>query len=130
MAEERPVPGETRADHAPRRNGGFWSARTVAWYQRALARSDYATRILGAIDLQLAGITSVLDVGAGCGALALPLAERIPRGTALEPAQPMAAALRAEAERRGLRRLTVVQAAWVRWSCHPTTWSCAPMWAS
>ena len=112
MAVERPVPGETRADHAPRRNGGFWSARTVAWYQRALARSDYATRILGAIDLQLAGITSVLDVGAGCGALALPLAERIPRVTALEPAQAMAAALRAEAERRGLRRLTVVQAAW------------------
>jgi SAM-dependent methyltransferase len=106
------VPGETRVDHARRRNGGFWSARTVAWYQRALARSDYAARVLRAIDPQLAGAASVLDVGAGCGALALPLAERVPRVTALEPAPAMAAALRAEAGRRGLRRLTVVEAAW------------------
>jgi SAM-dependent methyltransferase len=106
------VPGETRADHARRRNGGFWSARTVAWYQRALARSDYATQVLGVIDQQLTEAASVLDVGAGCGALALPLAERIPRVTALEPAPAMAAALRAEAGRRGLRRLTVVEAAW------------------
>lgn len=112
MIVGRTVPGETRADHTRRRNGGFWSARTVAWYQRALARSDYATRVLGAIDPQLAGADSVLDVGAGCGALALPLAERVPRVTALEPAPAMAAALRAEAGGRGFRHLTVVEAAW------------------
>jgi hypothetical protein len=81
VAVGRTVPGETRVDQARRRNGGFWSARTVAWYQRTLAGSDYATRVLGAIDLQLAGAASVLDVGAGCGALALPLAERVPRMT-------------------------------------------------
>lgn len=108
----RTVPGETRVDHAWRRNGGFWSARTVAWYQRALAGSDYAPRVLGAIEPQLAEAASVLDVGAGCGALALPLAERVPRVTALEPAPAMAAALRAEAGRRGFRHLTVVEAAW------------------
>jgi hypothetical protein len=36
----------------------------------------------------------------------------MPRVTALEPAPFMAAALRAEAERRGFRHLTVVEAAW------------------
>jgi SAM-dependent methyltransferase len=112
VAVGRRGPAETRADHARRRNGGFWSPRTVAWYQRALARSDYATKVLGTIERQLAGVASVLDVGAGCGALALPLAERVPHVTALEPAAAMAAALRAEAGRRGFRYLTVVEAAW------------------
>ena len=112
MAVGRTMPGGTRVDHARRRNGGFWSARTVAWYQRALARSDYATRVLAAITPQLAGAASVLDVGAGCGALALPLAERIPQVTALDPAPAMAAALRAAAVKRGFRHLTVVDAAW------------------
>jgi SAM-dependent methyltransferase len=101
-----------RASPARRRDRGFWTARTVAWYQRALGRSDYAPRVLGAVEPLLAGAGSVLDVGAGCGALALPLAERIPRVTALEPAPAMAAALRAEVERRGLRHLAVIQAAW------------------
>ena len=91
---------------------GFWTAHTVAWYQRALHRSDYATRVLGTIEPLLAGVSSVLDVGAGCGALALPLAERIPRVTALEPGPAMAAALREEAGKRGVRGLTLIEAAW------------------
>jgi SAM-dependent methyltransferase len=112
MTVGRSVPAETRADPFHHRDGGFWSARTVAWYQQALDRSDYATQVLGAIEPLLAGAGSVLDVGAGCGALALPLAERVPRVTALEPAPAMAAALRTEATRRRLRCLTVVEAAW------------------
>lgn len=112
MAGERTAPGETQIDQARHGEGGLWNARTVAWYQRALERSDYATRVLAAIEPLLAETGSVLDVGAGCGALALPLAERIPRVTALEPAPPMAATLRAEAGERGLRHLAVVEAAW------------------
>jgi SAM-dependent methyltransferase len=75
-------------------------------------RSDYPARVLGAIEPLLADTGSVLDVGAGSGALALPLAGRVPRVTALEPAPAMAAALRAEARARGLGHLTVVEAAW------------------
>jgi SAM-dependent methyltransferase len=60
----------------------------------------------------LAEAGSVLDVGAGCGALALSLAERIPRVTALDPAPAMAAALRTEAARRRLPHLAVLEAAW------------------
>jgi SAM-dependent methyltransferase len=112
MAVGRTAPGRARLGEPPRRDGGFWTARTVAWYRRALDRSDYAARVLGAIAPLLAEADSVLDVGAGCGALALPLAARVPRVTALEPAATMAAALRAEAAARGLRHLTVVEAAW------------------
>jgi hypothetical protein len=101
-----------RADRPEPRGAEFWTARTVAWYRRALDRSDYAARVLGAIEPLLAGAASLLDVGAGCGALALPLAARIARVVALEPARAMAARLRAEAARRGLPHLAVLESAW------------------
>ncbi|MBI2490713.1 MAG: methyltransferase domain-containing protein [Candidatus Rokubacteria bacterium] len=92
--------------------GDLWNARTVAWYERANARSDYAPKVLAALADLLAGSTSALDVGAGFGALALPLARRGLAVTALEPAPAMAAALARAAGREGLARLTVVEAAW------------------
>ncbi|MBI4638896.1 MAG: class I SAM-dependent methyltransferase [Candidatus Rokubacteria bacterium] len=90
----------------------FWTARRVAWYQRANERSDYAERVFGAAASLLAGARTALDVGAGFGALAIPLAARLERVTALEPAAAMAGALRAEAARRRLDNLSVIEAAW------------------
>jgi SAM-dependent methyltransferase len=111
-----------RAEAAPARPPGpdparggrreFWSARTVAWYARALARSDYAARVLEVLGPRLGGCGDALDVGAGCGALALPLARRLTGVTALEPAPAMAAALRAGAREAGLGNITVIEAAW------------------
>lgn len=95
-----------------RRAGEFWTERKVAWYRRAVARSDYAVTVLGAVEGILADCDSALDVGAGCGALALPLARRLRRVTALEPAPAMARALREEATARGLANVEVVEAAW------------------
>jgi SAM-dependent methyltransferase len=60
----------------------------------------------------LAGCRSALDVGAGFGALALPLARRLERVTALEPAPPMVAALRRAVADDGLDNVDVVAAAW------------------
>ena len=94
------------------RAGEFWTERKVAWYRRAVARSDYALAVLGALDRVLADCTDALDVGAGCGALTLPLAGRLRRVTALEPAPAMAKALRDEAAIRGLANVDVVEAAW------------------
>jgi len=90
----------------------FWTPRKVAWYERALARGDYPATVLGALAPLLAECETALDVGAGCGALALPLAERLRRVTALEPSPAMAAALQAAVARRRLRNVEVVQAAW------------------
>jgi hypothetical protein len=84
----------------------------VAWYRRAVARSDYAATVLHALAPALAECASALDVGAGCGALALPLAGRLRRVTALEPAPAMAKALRDEAASRGLANVEIVEAAW------------------
>jgi hypothetical protein len=94
------------------RAGEFWTERKVAWYRRAVARSDYGATVLGAVHSVLAECASALDVGAGCGALALPLAGRLRQVTALEPAPAMARALREEAAARGLANVEVVEAAW------------------
>jgi hypothetical protein len=94
------------------RAGEFWTERTVAWYRRAVARSDYAAAILRALAPALAECRTALDVGAGCGALALPLAGRMRRVTALEPAPAMARALREDAAGRRLANVAVVEAAW------------------
>jgi SAM-dependent methyltransferase len=90
----------------------FWTPRKVAWYVRALARSDYAARVLEALEPVLAGCASVLDVGAGPGPLTLPLAGRVARVTALEPAPAMAAALRAAVVARGLANVAVLETSW------------------
>ncbi len=92
--------------------GQFWSERKVAWYRRALERSDYARTVLGVLAPVLEDCETALDVGAGCGALALPLAGRLGHVTALEPAPAMARALREAARGRDLRNIDVVEAAW------------------
>jgi hypothetical protein len=91
---------------------GLWNDSTVAWYQRANQRSDYAATVLQAAADVLQGCRTALDVGAGFGALALPLARRMDRVTALEPAPAMAHALRGEVARQGLDNVTVIEAAW------------------
>ena len=96
----------------PRPRDEFWTERTVAWYERADARGDYAARVLAAVPDVLAGCRSALDVGgAGFGALALPLARRLDRVTALEPAPAMAAALRRAVRRHALSNVVVIEAA-------------------
>jgi SAM-dependent methyltransferase len=100
----RPAPGTARAE--------FWTERTVAWYERANEESDYAARVLGALGPALDGCRDALDVGAGFGALALPLARRLEGVTTLEPSAAMAGALRAGAASAGLANVTVVEAKW------------------
>lgn len=91
---------------------GFWTERTVAWYARANDRSDYADVVLGVVPDLLEGCRSALDVGAGFGALALPLARKLPRVTAVEPAPAMARALRQAAAGEGLAHLAMIEAPW------------------
>jgi SAM-dependent methyltransferase len=90
----------------------FWTERTVAWYERANEQSDYAARVLGVLGPALDGCRDALDVGAGFGALALPLARRLAHVTAMEPSAAMAGALRAGAASAGLANVTVIEARW------------------
>jgi len=90
----------------------LWTDRTAAWYRRAAERGDYAARVLEAIGPRLDACRTALDVGAGCGALAIPLARRLRAVTALEPSPAMARALRRWAVEAGLANVAVVEAEW------------------
>lgn len=68
--------------------------------------------MLGAVSAELEGSRSALDVGAGFGALTLPLARRLREVTALEPSRAMAAALRRAVARAGIGNVTLVRARW------------------
>jgi hypothetical protein len=105
-----PRPGGRPRLDAPR--SAFWTDRTVAWYRRAAEHGDYAARVLEAIGAELDACRTALDVGAGCGALAVPLARRLSEVTALEPSPAMARELKRWASEEGLGHLTVVEAAW------------------
>jgi SAM-dependent methyltransferase len=94
------------------RRAVLWTDRTAAWYRRAAERGDYADRVLAAVGPRLAQCRTALDVGAGCGALTIPLARRGLAVTAMEPSPAMARALRRWAAEAGLREVAVVEAAW------------------
>jgi hypothetical protein len=109
------VEPEDHQRHGGQDNTGrsaLWTDRTAAWYRRAAERGDYAARVLAAIGRRLDACRTALDVGAGCGALAIPLARRLRSVTALEPSPAMARALRRWAAEAGLGNVVVVEAAW------------------
>lgn len=111
-AEDSTLPrpaGPARRD-LPR--SAIWTDQTAAWYRRAAERGDYAARVLEAVGPRLDACRTALDVGAGCGALAIPLARRLRSVTALEPSPAMARELRRWAADVGLDNVAVVEAAW------------------
>jgi methyltransferase family protein len=107
MSRRRGRPRPCAHPHA-----AFWTDRTAAWYRRAAERGDYAACVLAAIGPRLAGCRTALDVGAGCGALAIPLARRLRSVTALEPSAAMAGELRRWAAEAKRDNIEVVEAAW------------------
>ena len=91
--------------------GSFeWTERKARWYMRAVRYNNYPLELLKVIFPLLKDCSSVLDVGAGCGAFAFPLARVLPSVTALEPAPPMAALMRSEAARLKLPNVDIVEA--------------------
>ncbi len=66
------------------------------------------TFILGSIDDQ----QTVLDIGAGSGALAIPMAQRAARVTAVEPSLAQCGRLRRRAASLGIHNLAVVESNW------------------
>ncbi|PKG31949.1 bifunctional 2-polyprenyl-6-hydroxyphenol methylase/3-demethylubiquinol 3-O-methyltransferase UbiG, partial [Methanoregula sp.] len=90
-----------------------WDKKENAERYDANARSEYDDRVQRTIaSLPLSKNARVLDIGAGPGVLALPLAPLVRDVTAVEPGAGMVEVLKKHAERDGIRNITCVQKTW------------------
>jgi cyclopropane fatty-acyl-phospholipid synthase-like methyltransferase len=96
-----------------------WSPRRARWFNQAIQESEFPAQVMQALLPLLADCRSVLDVGAGVGALSVPLATVVPRVTALEPAPAMLAELQANLARHQLTNVTCLRARWGEVSLPP-----------
>ena len=72
------------------RGHDYWTPHRVRLFSQAIQQSDFPAKAIKALEPALADCRSVLDIGAGVGALTVPLAKRVERVTALEPSPAMA----------------------------------------
>lgn len=91
---------------------GFWNRLKANWYQKGLAYSTFPDVALSFILPRIAGAKTVLDIGAGCGTLSIPLAKAGKTVTALDAAPSMIELLDKEIERQGISGIKTIRAAW------------------
>ena len=89
-----------------------WTPPRARLFNQAVQRSNFPALILDALEPALAACRTALDVGAGVGALTVPLARRLQAVTALEPAPAMRAELAGNLDRAGLHNVTCIPAGW------------------
>ena len=90
-----------------------WDRKENAERYAANARDEYDDRVQRTIaSLPVREESRVLDIGAGPGVLALPLAPLVREVTAVEPGAGMVAVLRDRARDRGIANITCVQKTW------------------
>ena len=91
---------------------GFWNTLKARWYLRGLRRSTFPDVVAPYILSRAEGARTFLDVGAGCGSLAIPFARAQRQVTALDPSPAMISLLEEEMQRLGLGGIRTVVSAW------------------
>lgn len=94
------------------RDAAYWTPRRARLFNLALQSSDFPAQAVKALGPALDGCATVLDVGAGVGALTVLLAKQGYRVTALEPKAVMLQELQDSLARNRLANVTCLQAAW------------------
>ncbi len=90
----------------------YWTPHRARAFNEAIQISDFPAQVRKALEPVLAHCRSVLDVGAGVGALTIELARTVERVTALEPSPAMMAVLRENLARLRLDNVVCVPSAW------------------
>jgi SAM-dependent methyltransferase len=89
-----------------------WDKKRSEWYSRAIDRSNYPGNAVKSLGPLLRECESVLDIGAGCGALSIPIAKKVKRVTAVEPSKWMLRLLKQRVKEAGLRNISAFNAGW------------------
>jgi SAM-dependent methyltransferase len=87
----------------------FWS-RYATWV--AAMQGDYPGILLERVRACVGLNSTVLDVGAGAGAFAIPLATTVRHVTAVEPSPAQVASLNEAMEREHVRNITIIESTW------------------
>ncbi len=95
-------------------DSAYWTARRARLFNLALQASDFPVQTVKALEPALVSCRTVLDVGAGVGAVSVLLAKRGYEVTALEPKSVMLQELQESLARNRLHNVTCLQAAWGR----------------
>ena len=104
--------GEPESGARGERDAAYWTARRARLFRLALQASDFPAQTVKALSPALEGCTTILDVGAGVGALTVLLAKQGYQVTALEPKAIMLQELQESLVRNRLDNVTCCQAAW------------------
>ena len=91
---------------------GFWNRLKANWYRQGLDHTDFPEKALSVILPRAADARTFLDVGAGCGTLAIPLARAGKRVTALDSSAAMIDILREDIAKEGLNGVSPLLAKW------------------
>ena len=90
-----------------------WNRRENAERYDSTSRSEYDNRVQITIaGLDITKNSRVLDIGAGPGTLAIPLAPRVKEITAIEPGEGMVAILKERMKNEGITNIKSIQKRW------------------
>jgi hypothetical protein len=89
-----------------------WDKKRSEWYCKAIEQSNYPKNALAALAPLLRRCESVLDIGAGCGALSIPVARKVKRVSAVEPSKWMYTLLLQRARKAGVTNIEAYHAGW------------------
>jgi SAM-dependent methyltransferase len=89
-----------------------WDKKRSIWYCRAVEQSNYPGNAVSALTPLLRTCESVLDIGAGCGALSIPIARKTGRVTAIEPSRWMYKLLLQRAKEAGVKNIKAYHTGW------------------
>ncbi|MHC1635085.1 MAG: class I SAM-dependent methyltransferase [Candidatus Methanospirareceae archaeon] len=87
----------------------FWDER-VDWFEKLVEESDRAGMIMSRIEIK--PDYNVLDIGAGPGTVAIPLAKIVKGVTVVEPSKGMLARLKEKASKHNLSNITYIPKKW------------------
>jgi len=87
----------------------FWDKR-AKMFNESMKRNDRAEGIIAKLDIE--PDDTVLDIGAGPGTLAIPLAKMVKHVTAIDPSKVMLSCLKENAVTEGLNNITCINKKW------------------
>ncbi len=90
-----------------------WNKRENAERYDSTSRSEYDERIMTTINgLDITRESRVMDIGAGPGTLAIPLASRVKDITAIEPGEGMTAIMAERMKKDGISNISIIRKRW------------------